>query len=398
MTRLLSLTLAALVTAAVVAPAFAGDPPKPAMRPLVFQKQRISDETYESADVIDVNKDGKPDVVCGAWWYPGPKFDARHPVAKLEPAGDYYNDFSTIPMDANGDGFTDFVTCGWFDKRLQWRENPQGDPAKEWPAHVIAEPGNVETAMAADIDGDGRPEIIPNTPGGPQRIYRLAVDGAGKPTGKFTEHVVSDGGSGHGLGVGDVNGDSRPDIILAKGWLEAPENPLGGAKWTWHAEFDLGSAGVPTLVADVNRDGRADIIVGQGHGYGLDWWEQRIDGDKRTWVRHAIDPGNSQYHCLMWTDIDGDGVAELVTGKRRHAHRGGDPGDADPAGLYYFAWTGEAFTKQVIDYGVGPAGKGLGIYFAVADLDGDGRPDVVAPGKDGLNVYFNRGFAEAGKR
>jgi len=370
----------------------AGAPAAPQGRVLAFEKVKISDETYESAAAFDVNNDGTLDIVCGAWWYPGPKFDKKCPVAQLKPAGDYYNDFATIPIDANGDGYTDFVTGGWFDKTLRWRENPKGDPAKEWPDHVISTAGSVECAMGCDLDGDGRPEIVPNLPGQPQRVFKLVVDAAGKGTGQFSEHVVWDGKAGHGLGCGDVNGDGRPDIILAKGWLEAPGKPFGGAKWTLHEEFDLGSACIPIIVADVNGDGLADLIVGQAHPYGLDWYEQRMEGGKRKWIKHPIDPFNSQYHALIWTDIDGDGKPELVTGKRRHAHRNGDPGDADPAGVYYFKWTGEGFAKQVIDYGFGPAGKGCGIYFWVGDIDGDGRADVVAPGKDGLVLYRNLGF------
>ena len=47
--------------------------------------------------------------------------------------------------------------------------------------------------------------------------------------------------------------------------------------------------------------------------------------------------------------------------------------------------------RGVIDYGPPRTGTGLGIHFAVADLTGNGLPDVVAPGKDGLYVFFNEG-------
>jgi len=358
--------------------------------PLTFHKVLVADERYESAGVFDVNNDGVPDIVSGAYWYEGPDFTKHHPVGEVRAEGEYFDDFSTIPMDVNGDGLTDFITGGWWGNSIRWRENP-GDPDKEWPEHVIAETGNVETARAWDVDGDGEPEIVPNTPGAPLVVYKLVVDDRGGGTGEFTSHTVYGENQGHGLGFGDLNGNGRGDFVLATGWLEAPDDPLGG-EWTFHAEFDLERASVPIVVTDVNGDGLNDLIVGQGHGYGLDWWEQtsRCNGE-RAWIKHPIDPDNSQYHDLIWVDLDGDGQCELVTGKRYRAHCGHDPGAADPVGLYYFKWNGESFTKQVIDYGPTRVGTGCGIHFAVEDLNGNGRLDIVAPGKDGLYVFYNEG-------
>jgi hypothetical protein len=113
---------------------------------------------------------------------------------------------------------------------------------------------------------------------------------------------------------------------------------------------------------------------------------------KRTWTKHPIDPFNSQYHDMVWADIDRDGQCELITGKRYRAHKGLDPGDSDPIGIYYFKWNGEGFSKQVIDYGPARVSTGCGICFAVADLTGNGLLDVVAPGKDGLYVFYNEGM------
>ncbi len=361
--------------------------------PLQFKKILIADERYESAGVFDVNNDGVLDIVSGGFWYPGPDFAKKHKIGDVPAIGEYFDDFSTLALDINGDGYLDFVTGGWWGNNLRWRENPKGDPSKEWPEHVIAETGNVETTIACDIDGDGEIEILPNTPSHPQRIFKLIRDKKGKGTGKFLDVTVKEGGTGHGIGVGDINGDGRPDIVLHNGWLEAPKDPLKG-KWTFHEEFELGGASCPVLVVDVNGDGLNDLIVGGAHSYGLDWYEQRIVKGKRTWIKHPIDPFNSQYHDMKWVDIDGDGVPELVTGKRYRAHCGHDPGEDDAVGIYYFKWTGEGFAKQIIDYGPIRTGKGTGIQFVVIDIDGDGRLDIVAPGKDGLYLYKNLGPAE----
>lgn len=94
---------------------------------------------------------------------------------------------------------------------------------------------------------------------------------------------------------------------------------------------------------------------------------------------------------MKWVDIDGDGQCELVTGKRYRAHCDKDPGSNDPVGIYYFKWTGEGFAKQIINYGPVPEATGCGIYFKVIDIDGDGKLDLVAPGKDGLYLFKNMG-------
>ena len=355
-----------------------------------FRKVLIDDERYESAGVFDVDNDGVLDVVCGGFWYKGPDFREYHRTGEIMAIGDYFDDFSTIPMDINGSGYLDFITGGYWGNTLRWRENP-GAKGGEWPEHIIAQTGPVETTRAWDVDRDSELEIVPNTPGGPLVAYKLIRDAAGKGTGQFAAHKIWDKPQGHGLGFGDITGKGRGDFVLAHGWLEAPEDPYNG-KWTLHEDFDLGSTSIPVLVVDVNKDGLNDLIVGQAHAYGLDWWEQRRDAaGKTSWVKHPIDPFNSQYHDLQWVDIDNDGECELVTGKRFRAHPRRDPGDFDDIGLYYFKWNGESFSKQVIDYGPCRQGKGCGIHFAVADLRGTGRLDIVAPGKDGLYAYYNEG-------
>lgn len=373
--------------------------------PLKWRKVWISDETYESAGVFDVNGDGKLDIVSGGFWYEAPEFRKKHTVGEVKAAGEYFDDFSTIEMDVNGDGKPDFITGGWWGETLRWRENP-GEAGKPWTEHVIAKVGNVETTRAWDIDGDGQLEILANTPCNPEvAYYKLITDKKGKGTGKFKKVLVykfPEGQTqGHGLGCGDLAGNGRMDIVLCRGWLEAPANPEKG-KWLYHEDFPKppwGWAGsVPMLVVDVNGDGKNEIIVGNAHGYGLWWMEQKVKAGKRTWITHPIDLYNAQYHDLIWADIDGDGKPELVTGKRHRAHCGNEPGEWDDYGIYYFKWNGDSFTKEIIAYAPFDEAKGCGIHFALADLRGTGRLDVVAPGKDGLYVFYNEGgFFQPGK-
>ena len=356
--------------------------------PLKFVKKQIASESYESAGIFDVNNDKVPDIISGAYWYEGPDYFKRHFIGSVKRVGEYWDDFSTIPMDVNGDGHIDFITGGWFGKSLLWKENPGKDG--QWKEHVIANAGNVETARAWDIDGDGVPEIVPNTPNDSLVVYRLVLDAKGKGTGTFKSYQIL-GKHGHGLGFGDINGDGMGDLIVHNGWLQAPKDPYN-EPWIFNQQFELGTSSVPIIVADVNKDGLNDLIVGQAHGYGLDWYEQKKETKttKSNWIKHAIDPFNSQYHTMHWTDLDGDGQEELITGKRYRAHNGRDPGGHDPVGIYYFKWTGEGFSKQIIDFGPFGEGKGIGVYFSVSDLTGSGKKDIIVAGKDGLYIYYNK--------
>lgn len=352
--------------------------------PLRFRKQWVAAQPYEAAAIADVNGDGHPDILSGAWWYEGPDFMRKHKVWDPPPAAggrDYHDDFSGIVLRGPGGG-VELVTGGYFGKTLFLLSAPPGGQG-EWAVREIARPGSIETTRAWDVDGDGELEIVPNVPQGPLIVYKR------QPDGTFAGRRLWDGPQGHGLGFGDVNGDGRPDFVFAGGWLEAPADPE--APWTFHRAWNLERPSIPMLVVDVDGDGRNEIIAGAAHSYGLDWLKAVPGEEALRWSRHPIDPFNSQYHDLAWVDLDGDGAPELVTGKRYWAHCGSDPGERDDLGLYYFKWTGAGFAKQVVDYGPVGIGKGCGIHFAVGDLNGDGRPEIVAPGKDGLAVYWNLG-------
>lgn len=347
-----------------------------------FRKHEIDLGSSEACAVTDINGDGKLDIVSGESWYEGPRW-IKHRFRTLNYTNMYIDDFSDLPLDVNGDGNIDIVSCAWFSKRLAWWENPgKGKPGAEWKEHPIDSGNSIEFAFLVDIDNDGKArEVLPQY--GPATAPMAWYEAK---NGTFVKHVVSPGSYGHGIGVGDVNGDGRNDILTPKGWLEAPPDVRGG-DWKWHGDFDLDSVGF-LYVMDVNGDGRNDIVTSMAHNYGVFWVEQ---GEGGKWIRHVIDDSWSQPHAMTLVDLNGDGRKDLVTGKRFMAHNGRDPGEREPLGVYWYEYMKSRegrieWVKHVIDYGTRAGG---GMQIPVVDIDGDGDPDIAVAGKSGLFLFEN---------
>jgi hypothetical protein len=343
--------------------------------------------TYSACAAIDVNKDGKLDIVCGGFWYEAPSWK-KHFLREVQQIRGRYDDYSHLPMDVNGDGWMDYVSANYRSKSIYWVENP-GQEGGRWAKHMVDEPGPMETAILADVDGDGQLDVLPN---GTKfaawwELTRVGNVKSLKP--KWTRHELPLGIAGHGLGFGDVNGDGRGDIVSPHGWLEAPKDRRKGV-WRLHHEFAIDrDCSVPMLVVDVDRDGDNDIVWGRGHNLGLYWLEQGDVGFAGKWSRHAIDTEWSQPHAIRWADMDGDGHGELVAGKRYMAHDGKDPGAYDPLVAYWYDFDTKtrSWRRHAISSG-GPAGFGLDPK--VVDLDHDGDLDVVSSGRSGLYWFENR--------
>ena len=388
---------------------------------ITFLAHRLGNDHAEGISLLDMNGDGFPDLLSGAYWYENPGAQGgqwkQHQFRTVGIHNEFVSDCGEWIVDVDHDGLPDLVTTGWISNGLWWYRNP-GPKAttsgEMWKAEKITDSYDTEGGAFGDINGDGKPDLALAHY---NRAGVLWVDfSKDKPR---VHHLGGKEQDGHGIGIADINGDGKPDVLTTHGWFE--QINADDDQWKWHGEWDLGDTGFPIIGYDVNHDGKLDLIYGQGHGYGLYWLEQSGTADHPVWIRHIIDESFSQSHALLLADVDGDGTPELITGKRYRGHSGADPGSYDPVVVYAYrlpteeqlasvkAQAGKTSavsnlkgigdTMRVADHAADPVftryalsvngTASAGTQFIAADLDKDGDMDIASAGKLGVHVLEN---------
>ena len=356
----------------------------------------------EGACFADINGDEVTDVVSGAFWYEGPAFEKRHQYAPGGPDdGAYpiigYSDFFFVfSDDFDGDGDADILSIPMPGTPAVWHENP-GPTKRFWKKHTALDAVGGESPALLDINGDGQRELVCVNNGrwGFAEPHWNQTD---KPW-TFTP-ISEDRGLGrftHGLGVSDIDGDGQRDLLERTGWWKQPAESK--SPFTFH-KFPFAQAGGSQMFAyDFDDDGDNDVVsVQNAHAWGLKWFERRGTKDDVSFVAHEILPDKpdlsslniSQMHAVALADMDGDGIKDIITGKRYFAHNGNDPGAKQLPLLIWFKTIREGdgvrFEPNIID-----KLAGVGTQLTVEDMNGDNRPDVVVGNKRGTVLFVNRG-------
>jgi len=374
-----------------------------------FDRQ-VLDAKFEGGygvDFADVDGDGRPDIIAWATnpgqiaWYRNPDW-GKHPVATA-----LRGIVDSAPHDIDGDGDLDLALAHDFSLGnstgggvLHWLENP-GDPIanREWKAHYIDEIPTSHRVLWADVNGDGKPELV-NLPiigvGAEAPLYDASLQLKSYPVpedlaasswnGVVLDHSLE---LSHAMASLDWDGDGRDDLLTASlGGVHLFQLAVNG-RAVAKTHIGPGAPDIDTAAQDGERPKFGSSGVGAGALPGgrrfvaaiEPWHGNQIvvyQGDELPMNRVAIDNGIAGGHGLATADLNNDGVDEIIAGGRAEPYR---------LAVYRYDEDSGRWRRRSLDSETAISG------LAAADVDGDGDIDLAAIGSTTrtLVLYRNRG-------
>jgi hypothetical protein len=393
-------TFAIAAASALAVVSLAGAPPPSG--PVEFRAHDIESKFPGGYAVaaVDVNKDGKPDVIGSSQrvpelaWYENPTWERHVMVDGLA------NTVNFAVADLDGDGIpeiayeTGFAMAPANSEGLVWLAKHAGDPRQKWTTQQIDKFPTSHHIAWADVDGDAKKELV-NAPlvGAKSAAPTYDQDTASiflyRP-GDWTRQVVTNDINGiiHRVRPVQWDGNKRDQLLVASFdgiTLYRARGRGNDLKW----EMQVLSPGHTQDKAP--KLGASDVAVGKMNGKRFlasvePWHGNEIVAytDRGgTWERKVLFSGMTEGHEVAVADLNGDGRDDIVAGDRNAkspaVHVLYAP--SDPGGEWY---------HQVLDQGT-MAASGC----VVADLNGDRRIDIVCIGSSTANLkwYENAGRA-----
>jgi hypothetical protein len=356
-----------------------------------------------SVAIADVNGDGKKDIVvanCGITYCDssdggvgvllGNGDGTFQSVTTYDSGG--YGTLSVAVADVNGDGKPDLVVSNTY--ACSNCSNGSvgvllGNGDGTFQKAVTYDSGGFWTTFVtvADVNGDGKPDIEVSSGCSSASKCGDGVVGVllGNGDGTFQPAVAYDSGgvAPYALAVADVNRDGKPDLLVptcgystcgsAAGKVSVL---LGKGDGTFHKAVTYSSGGYGAYsiaVADVNGDSKPDLLVTNWCASSSNCGDGEVavllgNGDGTFQKAVTYDSGGSDPYSLAIADVDGDGTPDAVV-----ANVCAPNCDYGPV-VSVLLGNGDGTFQKAVSYNPGGIGA-QGV--AVADVNHDGRPDLV---------------------